>query len=321
MSHFLTGEEAIEARGAWTHASVSANAARFHYVTQGDGPLLLLLHGFGQYWWTWRNFLGALASQGYRVVALDIRGYGNSDHTPRGYDPYTLSQDIAGVIGSLGEREATIIGHDVGGLLGFSTAALHPKVVNGLVAISSPHPLRLRQAWARSRAQRQANDYVFRYQAPIFPERLLHKGRGMFAETFIRDRSYDGSWVTDEVGEHFRAAFDTPHTPHCALEFYRWQVRSLIRPDGRKYNDELAHKLIAAPVLHLRGDQDTTILPATFAASEAYVHGPYASRSIPNAGFFPHEEEPQLVLDAISKWLLAGRTWDDRAPKPADSPS
>lgn len=316
MNHVLTGEEAIEARGAWTHASVSANAARFHYVTQGEGPMLLLLHGFGQYWWTWREYLGNFASQGYRVVALDIRGYGNSDHTPRGYDPYTLSHDIAGVIGSLGERDATIIGHDVGGLLGFTTAAFHPSKVNGLVAISSPHPLRMRQAWRRSRIQRKATDYVFRYQAPIFPERLLHKERGMFAETFLRDRSFDGSWVTPEIGEHFRAAFDTPHTPHCALEFYRWQVRSLFRPDGRRYNEDLTQKPIAAPVLHLRGEHDQTILESTFDGSEEYVQGPYARRTIPYSGFFPHEEEPLQVSEVISQWLTDGRTWDDRAATP-----
>lgn len=312
MDKTLTGEEAIEAPGTWTHASVSANGSRFNYVTQGEGPLLLLLHGFSQYWWTWRNFLGAFAARGYQTVAMDIRGYGNSDHPPRGYDPYTLSQDVAGVIGSLGAREATIIGHDVGGLLGFTTAAFHPQVVNGLVAISAPHPLRLRQAWARNRAQRKANDYVFRYQAPIYPERLLHKAEGMFAETFARDRSFDKSWVTPEVAEHFRAAFDTPHTPHCALEFYRWQVRSMFRPDGRRYNEELANRRVTAPVLHLRGANDQTILATTFEGSENYVQAPYARRIVAGSGFFPHEEEPLAVIAQISQWLTDDRSWDDR---------
>ena len=134
----------------------------------------------------------------------------------------------------------------------------------------------------------------------------------MFAETFLRDRSFDGSWVTPEIGEHFRAAFDTPHTPHCALEFYRWQIRSLVRPDGRRYNEELEAKPVTAPVLHLRGEHDTTILPETFDGSGDYVKGPYAKRTIPYAGFFPHEEEPLQVTDAISQWLSSGRNWDDR---------
>ena len=97
---------AIRASGPWTHRDVSANGARFHVVDTGDGPVVVLLHGFPTFWWTWRRQLTALAAAGYRAIAMDLRGYGGSDHPPHGYDPRTLSADVAGVIRSLGEEEA-----------------------------------------------------------------------------------------------------------------------------------------------------------------------------------------------------------------------
>ncbi len=111
-----TPDEAIYVEGPWTHRDISANGARFHIVTAGTGPTVLLLHGFPTYWWTWRKLIPQLAAAGYRVVAMDLRGYGGSDHPPRGYDMFSLSHDVAGVIRSLGVRNATVIGHGIGGL-------------------------------------------------------------------------------------------------------------------------------------------------------------------------------------------------------------
>lgn len=86
--------------GPWTHRDVAANGARFHIAEMGEGPLVLLLHGFPQFWWTWRHQLPALADAGFRAVAMDLRGVGGSDRTPRGYDPANLALDVTGVIRS-----------------------------------------------------------------------------------------------------------------------------------------------------------------------------------------------------------------------------
>ena len=94
----------IEIPGPWQHRHVAANGARFHVAEAGpaDGPLVLLLHGFPEFWWAWRDQLPALAAAGYRAVAMDLRGYGGSDKTPDGYDPVTLAQDVSGVVKALG---------------------------------------------------------------------------------------------------------------------------------------------------------------------------------------------------------------------------
>ena len=116
----------VEIPGPWQHRHVAANGARFHVAEAGPphGPLVLLLHGFPEFWWTWRDQLPALAAAGYRAVAMDLRGYGGSDKTPNGYDPVTLAQDVAGVVKTVGGRPAVLVGHGWGGYVGWATAAL-----------------------------------------------------------------------------------------------------------------------------------------------------------------------------------------------------
>ena len=138
----MPAEPVIQITGPWTHRSVTANGTRFHVVSMGEGPLVLLLHGFPG--WTWRHQLVSLAEAGYRAVAVDLRGYGGSDKPPRGYDLITAAADAAGLVRALGEANATIVGHDWGGLTAWTLAAYFPKAVRRLAVVSMAHPLRMR---------------------------------------------------------------------------------------------------------------------------------------------------------------------------------
>src|SRR5712692_10497423 len=140
------GDASIYLQGPWSHRSVSANGTRFHVAEAGDGPLVLLLHGFPQFWWTWRRQLASLPEAGFRAVAVDLRGYGGSDKPPRGYDLVTAASDAAGLIRSLGEANAVVVGHDWGGLIAWTMAAYFPKVVRRLSIVSVAHPLRMRSS-------------------------------------------------------------------------------------------------------------------------------------------------------------------------------
>ena len=113
--------------GPWRHRFVAANGARFHVAEAGEGPLVVLLHGFPQHWWCWRDQLTGLADAGYRVAAMDLRGYGASDKPPRGYDTPTLAADVAAVVRSLGEPAATIVGHDWGAFIAWAMPVLFPE--------------------------------------------------------------------------------------------------------------------------------------------------------------------------------------------------
>ena len=142
----MPAEPVIEINGPWTHRYVTANGTRFHLASMGEGPLVLLLHGFPEFWWTWRHQLVALAEAGYRAVAVDLRGYGGSDKPPRGYDLITAAADAAGLISALGEANAVVVGHDWGGLTAWTLAAYFPKSVRRLAIVSMAHPLRMRAA-------------------------------------------------------------------------------------------------------------------------------------------------------------------------------
>ena len=113
--------------GPWQHHNVTARGTRFHIAEQGDGPLVLFLHGFPLFWWSWRHQLNSFAEAGYRAVAMDLRGYGTSDHTPRGYDLPSLAEDVSSLIAALGEADATIVAHDWGGFVGWTLAATHAE--------------------------------------------------------------------------------------------------------------------------------------------------------------------------------------------------
>src|SRR5688572_25435966 len=170
-------ESCVLDEGPWTHRFVNANGSRFHVVEQGTGPLVVLLHGFPEFWWAWHRQLPLLADAGFRAVAVDLRGYGASDKPPRGYDGYTLAADIAGLIRALGERSATIVGSGLGGMVAWTVASFHPSLVRRLVVLGAPHPLRLRAAiFADPRGQFTASTPALKFQLPRYEHVLTRDG-------------------------------------------------------------------------------------------------------------------------------------------------
>lgn len=284
---------------------MSANGARFHVAEAGDGPLVLLLHGFPQFWWSWRHQLVGLADAGFRVVAADLRGYGASDKPPRGYDAYTLSADVAGLVRALGEREAVIVGHDWGGFLAWTVASLHPRVVRSLAVLGMPHPLRLRAGLASDpRGQLRSSGYLFAFQAPIYPESLIVADDAAFVGRLLRQWSGPQWAATADFAAaqtRYREAMQIPTSAHCALEHYRWVIRSTIRPSGWRFA-KLLQRPIDAPTLHLHGELDTAMLARTAQGSGRYVGATYEWRLIPGAGHFVHEEAPELVTGELVRW-------------------
>jgi pimeloyl-ACP methyl ester carboxylesterase len=287
--------------GPWTHRAVAANGARFHVAELGNGPLVLLLHGFPEFWWAWRDQLTALSDAGYRAVAMDLRGYGASDKPPRGYDPFTLTADVIGVIKSLGEANAVVVGHDWGGFLGWSVAALAPKVVRRLAIVSMPHPRRLRNALIGDRRQITASSYVASFQRPWVPERLLVRDDGLAVEQLLRSWAGPG-WPDEESSWRYRDAMRVPGTAHCSLEFYRWAVRSIPRPDGLRFAKQMKAP-IRVPTLQLHGGLDRSMLPHVAQGSGQYVEAPYRWRLMEGVGHFPHEEAPDTFNAELLGWL------------------
>jgi pimeloyl-ACP methyl ester carboxylesterase len=291
--------------GPWTHRTISANGIGLHVAEAGEGPLVLFLHGFPQFWWTWRSQLTALAAAGFHAVAPDLRGYGASDKPPRGYDLLTLSADVAALVRALGEKDAVVVGHDWGGLLGWTMAALHPRTVRRLVVVSMAHPRRLRAGMADA-AQRHASRYFLRFQLPRLPERMLTRADDdPVADLMQRWSGPEWARTADfaHAVDRYRSAARIPQAAYGAMEYHRWAARSQLRPDGLRYARRMAAP-VTAPTLQLHGALDPCVLPATARGSGRYVAGAYEWRELPGIGHFPQEEVPDVVSTAVSEWAV-----------------
>lgn len=305
--------------GPWRHLDVHANGIRFHVVEaeRADGvddtvdpsrpltdrPLVILLHGFGSFWWSWRHQLRGLS--GARVVAVDLRGYGGSDKPPRGYDGWTLAGDTAGLVRALGHSSATLVGHADGGLVCWATSVLHPRVVRAIAVVSSPHPSALRTSTLRRRDQGRALlPWMLRYQMPMWPEHALTRNDGAELERLVRSRASARWQAGEDFAEtiaHLRRAIQIPSAAHCALEYQRWAVRSQVRSEGRRFMRSMRGPL-AVPILHLRGDADPYVLADPVYRTQRFApHGRYVS--IDGAGHFGHEEAPAEVNEQLSRFL------------------
>lgn len=288
--------------GPWEHRFVSANGARFHVAELGEGPVVLLMHGFPQFWYAWRHQMLAIADAGWRAVAMDLRGYGASDKPPRGYDTYTSTADAAKIIRSLGEESAIVLGQGLGGFVAWSMPSLQPGTTRAVGSLSMPHPRVMRRASYRSMEQRRANRYLLDMQQPFVPERAMTRD-GSYIESLLGEwASPFGEYPSPDDATRYVNAMAMPFVAHSAAEHYRWFGRSQFRQDGPLFNRRI-RRPIEQPVLHLQGTEDRCVVARATDGSERYVTGPYTHQLIEGAGHFLTEESPERVSAAIVDWL------------------
>lgn len=302
------GPAEIRVPGPWRHREVSANGVRLHVAELGAGPLVVLLHGFPEFWWSWRHQLTGLAAAGFRAVAADLRGYGGSDKPPRGYDLWTLAGDAAGLVRALGERSAHVVGHGWGGQIGWTVATLQPRLVASLTVLDAPHPLAVRGRVVRDpRGQGRATlGYAAAFQLPRWPERSLTRDGGARVERIMRRWSGPAWPLTDDFAEaaaRNRRAIQVPGTAHCALEYYRWAARSQLRAEGRRFAAAMADP-VRVPVLRVHGERDPSVLVGTAEAASRWAGGG-PLRVLPGVGHFPHQEAPGATTALLAEFLRA----------------
>ena len=300
---------AVELPGPWAHRYVAANGARFHIVEAqpeaaggAEAPLVVLLHGFPEFWWAWRHQLPALAAAGYRGVAMDLRGYGGSDKTPDGYDPVTLAQDVSGVVKALGQRSAVLVGHGWGGYVAWATATFHERQVSALAVVAAPHPAAMLRGLHRHPTA-AAIRHMLAMQLPFRPERRLADPSSGFLREHLRAWSSPASGFPDEeAAATYESAIGIWPSSHCALEYHRWLVRSRVRSDGRAFGRAMRAQ-VRLPVLAVLGADDPALPPDAVHASRNRVVGPLTEHMMPGVGHFPPEEAPEPFTDLLLAWL------------------
>src|SRR3954452_3459096 len=225
-----------------------------HFVEVGTGPLVLLLHGFPEFWYSWRHQLPALAAAGFRAVAPDLRGYNESSRTC-GVGEYRVSKlvdDVAGLIRLFGDEPAYVVGHDWGGVIAWRLAALRPELVRKLVILNPPHPAAFRRELRRNPLQWVRSSYVVFFQLPWLPEAILRAGNFALLERAWRRRAMHGSALGDEDIRRYKAALS--HGLTGPLNYYRAALRW-----PRDLYDE--PQAVGLPTLVLWGDRDPFLSP------------------------------------------------------------
>lgn len=294
----------VLSEGPWAHRMVAANGARFHVAEAGPSsgaPLVLLLHDFGQFWWSWRHQIPALAQAGYRVAAMDLRGYGASDKPPQGYDTFTIAADAAAVIRCLGARRAVVVGQGLGGWVAWSMPSMQPDVTASVVSFACPHPLVLRASGRSVPAQARANRYLWAMQRPFLPERALAGGT-RYLGSLMHQWSGDPAWPDERLLERYADAMQLPFVAHCAAEYYRWLVRSVLRSDGRRFTARLSQP-VEVPTLFVHGRRDGCMVPAGVTGSGEHCDGPYLERHLPDVGHYVPEQAPEATNRLLLDWL------------------
>jgi epoxide hydrolase 4 len=232
------------------HGHADLDEVRLHYVELGEGPLVVLLHGFPEFWYSWRHQIPALAAAGFRVVAPDLRGY-NTSAKPPGVGAYSvghLAGDVRDLIHERGEQRAHVVGHDWGAAVAWATAAIHPDVVRRLAILNLPHPRRMLEG-LRHREQLKRSWYMFAFQLPWLPERVVASGRYKWLRAGFEHDARRGSYTVSDI-ELYVQAWSQPRALTAMLNYYRAAFR---HPPARKGS---GGGRIEAPTLVIWGERD-----------------------------------------------------------------
>ena len=207
---------------------------RLHVVEAGpeDGPLVVLLHGFPEFWFGWHQQIAPLAEAGYRVLVPDQRGYNTSDkpHRVSDYRLDQLGQDVLKLIAGAGHDKATIIGHDYGAIVGWWLGSHHPEHIEKLVLLNVPHPTVMRDH-LKNREQLRKSWYMFFFQIPWWPEHLLQRDDFSYLVRILHRSSRPGTF-TDEMLARYKDAWSNPGAISSMLNWYRAGLRGIRRPYG-----------------------------------------------------------------------------------------
>ena len=265
------------------------NGIRLFYVEQGQGPLVLFLHGFPEYSYSWRNQLGPVADAGFRAVAIDLPGFGRSDKPDVDYDVVWVNRCLAALIEELGHEWAILVGHDIGGLLAWPFARMYPDLTAGVVGVNTPDLRRppvpptvyLRESGASQ------NDYILQFQKRGPAEDLFEKDPAGFLRFFFTGPACVKKDVfTDEVVGAYLDVFRMKGAITPPLEYYRNFDRNW------DLTEDIAHLKIEVPCLMITAEGDPVLHPGL--AKEMQERVPdLETVLIKDCGHWTQQEQPE----------------------------
>ncbi|MBD1910978.1 MULTISPECIES: alpha/beta hydrolase [unclassified Leptolyngbya] len=282
----------------WQHCFIETNRIRLHCVTQGEGDLVVLLHGFPEFWYSWRHQIPALARH-FKVVVPDLRGFNDSDKPTSGYDLDTLGADIRGLIEGLGYSKAHIIGHDWGGSIAWHFAHHFPQYLNRLAILNAPHPQQLLQELTSNLDQLRRSWYMLAAQVPGLPDWLIRQNLSNFVRSTFQGQAVRKGAFTRQDAEIYQAALEKPGVLSAALNYYR----HLLTPQVLLNQWERSPRPVQSPTLVLWGEDDTLLNPRFLDRVRQLVDAPFQVQLVPECGHWIQQETPQIVNRELLKFL------------------
>jgi epoxide hydrolase 4 len=270
---------------------------RLHYVEAGEGPLVVLLHGFPEFWFSWRFQIPALASAGLRVVAPDMRGY-NLSTRPSGvpaYDIDRLAGDVRDLIHERGAKSAFLAGHDWGAAVAWVTAMNHPEVVERLAILNVPHPRRLLRG-LRTPRQLAKSWYMFFFQLPWLPERLVRARRWWFFRYGFEHDARPGAFTREDI-DRYVEAWSQPDATTTTINYYR----SVFRQSPRRAEARL--RQVDAPTLVVWGERDRYLGADLAEPDPSDVPNLDRVVRLPDASHWVHHDEPEQVTQLLAEFF------------------
>ncbi len=279
------------------------NGIRLHYVEQGEGPLILFLHGFPEFWYSWKDLLADFGRD-HHAVALDMRGY-NLSARPESVDAYrvrAIVEDVRALAVELKAKKFVLVGHDWGGVIAWAFAAQHPEMLEKLVIINAPHPTVFARELANNPAQQKASGYFNLFNSPQAEQVLSANNYEVMLQAF-------GSVLNEADRKQYLEAWNRPGGLTGGLNYYRAaQLRSPTAASSEAPAQPSAIQRLApitTPTLVIWGERDTALLTGNLEGLDRYVK-PLTIQRIPDGSHWVVHEEPALVIQYIRGFLKTG---------------
>ncbi len=272
-------------------------AVRLHYATVGDGEkLVILLHGFPEFWYSWRHQLVALSDE-YTVVAPDMRGYNLSDKPEKvaDYEIDNLVNDVCGLIRHFGRGNAAVIGHDWGASVAWAMAAKEPEYLWKLGALQVP-PVAV---WQKNQTFRQflASWYMFFFQIPVLPEFIFERKDFTALENALKNTTAEKNIFTDEDIAQYKKAWSEPFALTAMVNYYRANILK------RFFTKADIQKKITVPTVFIYGERDHAVLPETVKGISEFIDAPFEEFRIPDSAHWVQQEAADAVTEILREFL------------------
>jgi epoxide hydrolase 4 len=277
----------------WQHDCIHTNGINLHYVTQGEGPLMVFLHGFPDFWYSWRYQIPEFAKD-HKVVVPDLRGYNDSDK-PASKEAYVMREfvaDIKGLIEELGYQQCVLVGHDWGGMIAWNFAYTYLDMVKQLVVLNIPHMSKFSEG-LMSPQQLLRSWYIFFFQLPFLPELLIQFDDFKAIETAFAALK-DSPKFTEEDLNFYKDAFAKRGVLTSAINYYR----NFFQPEllNRQWS------ILEVPTLMIWGEQDKALGKELSYGTEQYVKD-FRIRYVPESSHWVQQQYPELVNQHIREFL------------------